>query len=264
VALKFDANGLARWLNSSVFGVWTLALLYLVVGQRYTAFLRPGFGLLLALAHFTAMAFMIAAMTGQHPQKMHVSGLLRALILLLPLLYLVIMPDTGLDGSAFKNRYIGPSEIGTDQFIGLSRKNPQALRMQTQPAAELGPKPTGVQDRTILELFVDPMRYQGQRVTFAGMVMRDAKLKQYFGESDTAVYRFLMTCCAADALPLAIALEPGRAAALANDQWVQVEGDFQLHRMHDKSVPVVENAVVKKIDAPEAQYLFLTGSIYRR
>lgn len=239
-------------------------MLYLLVNQRYTDFLRPGFGLLLALAHFAALAFMLAAMAGQRPRKLHISDLLRALILLLPLLYLMIVPRTGLGGSTFRNRYIGPTAISTDRISDLSPKKP-TIRLPGQSPANCPPNgPVGAQKRSILELSFEPMRYLGQRVTFTGMLMRDKQLQQYLGDSDTVIYRFLMTCCAADALPLAIALESGKASALANDQWVQVEGDFQLHRLQGKPVPMVENAVIRPIDAPEAPYLFLTGNIYRR
>ena len=263
--MRFHANGVGRWLSPSVFGIWTLAILYLLVTQRYTDFLRPGFGLLLALAHFAAMAFMLAAMTDQRPGKLNLSDLLRAPILLLPLLYLVIVPRNGLGGSTFRNRYIGPTAISADRFSDPSPKNPLTMRLPGQsPENCASAGPVGVQKRSILELSFEPMRYLGRRVTFTGMLMRDKQLQQYLGDSDTVVYRFLMTCCAADALPLAIALESGKAPALANDQWVQVEGDFQLHRLQGKPVPMVENAVIRPIDAPEAPYLFLTGSLYRR
>ncbi len=65
--------------------------------------------------------------------------------------------------------------------------------------------------------------YHGHRVIFTGMVLRDEQLKQYY---DTAVYRFMINCCAADALPLAIAVDSDQAGAFANDQWVQVDGIF--------------------------------------
>jgi len=34
----------------------------------------------------------------------------------------------------------------------------------------------------------------------------------------------MINCCAADALPLAIAVDLYQAGAFANDQWVQVDG----------------------------------------
>jgi len=88
------------------------------------------------------------------------------------------------------------------------------------------------------------------------MIMRDEALKEHFGGRDTAVYRFLITCCAADALPLAVAVDADRAKPFARDQWVRVTGTFSLQRLEDKSFPLVTDAAVEPIEAPVIPYLF--------
>jgi hypothetical protein len=40
-----------RWLHSSVFGLWACSLSYLLFTQRYTAFLRPEFGIIVDSGH---------------------------------------------------------------------------------------------------------------------------------------------------------------------------------------------------------------------
>ncbi len=54
--MKSSDVHLKRWLHSIVFAIWTGFLIYLLASQRFVAFLRPEFGLLLAVAHFVAMA----------------------------------------------------------------------------------------------------------------------------------------------------------------------------------------------------------------
>ena len=211
---------LKQLLHPIVFGTWTLLLIYLLGTQRYIAFLRPEFGLLLALAHFIAMGFMFAALIRRSATKMDLSAVLRALVLLVPILYVIIMPDAMLGSKAFKNRYIGPTNM-TMGRQDESRQSPQQAEKnrasQSQTDENSNDGQGSAYELTILDLFRNPKLYQGQRVIFSGMILRDEQLKQYLGGRDTAVYRFLINCCAADALPLAVAVNPDIAVEFTND-----------------------------------------------
>jgi hypothetical protein len=99
-----------HWLHPVFFAIWTVFLYYLLVSQRYMAFLRPEFGLLLATANFIAVGFMIAAMIRPKTAEMDVSAILRALVLLVPVLYAMAMPDTLLGNQTFKTRFIGTAK----------------------------------------------------------------------------------------------------------------------------------------------------------
>jgi hypothetical protein len=98
--MKNMEKALMRWLHPVVFGIWTLFLIYLVASQRYIAFLRPEFGFLLAIAHFIAMGFILAAIIRPTESKMDASAILRALVLLAPVFFFVIMPDAMLGNEA--------------------------------------------------------------------------------------------------------------------------------------------------------------------
>ncbi len=239
---------LKRWLYPLVFAIWTVFLIYLIASQRFVAFLRPEFGLLLAVAHFVAMGFMLAAMIRPKTSEMDVPAILRALVLLVPVLYSMAMPDTMLGNQAFKKRFIGTHNGA------ISRQAPPMLSSQGSgnnpdviaPPEELeGTREEAPQERTILEIFRNPDLFKGQRVVVTGMILRDEQLKPHFGGRDMAVYRFLINCCAADALPLAIGLDSDRTDNFANDQWVQVEGIFDLHTINGKPV-----------EAPAVPYMF--------
>jgi putative membrane protein len=249
--MKSPEEHLKRWLHPIVFAIWTGFLIYLLASQRYVTFLRPEFGLLLAAAHFVAMGFMLAAMIRPKMAWMDVSSILRALVLLIPVLYFVAMPDTMLGNQAFKKRFIGVSDGAVNRqsaptfFTQESENNPDGKVPQDT-----------LQERTILEIFLNPNRYKGQRVIVRGMILRDEKLKQYFGGKDMAVYRFLINCCAADALPLAIALDSDQADTFDNDQWVKVDGIFDLQQIGGKPVPTFLKPHIKAVEKPAVPYLF--------
>jgi uncharacterized repeat protein (TIGR03943 family) len=250
---------LIRWLHPVMFATWAGFMIYLLASQQYVAFLRPEFGLLLALAHFIAMGFMIAAMVGTETTEIDVHAVFRSLVLLVPVLFFIAMPNTILGNQAFKKRFIGNMNEATGQqapstlFSRGFENNPDS----GSPSEETdGTGQEVPRERTILEIFKNPNLFKGQRVVVTGMIMRDEQLKQHFGGMDTAVYRFLINCCAADALPLAIALDSDQEDAFANDQWVQVDGIFDLQQINGKPVPMVLKPQIKAVEKPAIPYLF--------
>jgi uncharacterized repeat protein (TIGR03943 family) len=257
--MKSLGQTLNGWLHPVVFATWTGFLIYLLVSLRYVAFLRPEFGILLAIAHFIAMGFMLAAMIRPKTTQIDVSAILRALVLLVPVLYSMVMPDTTLSNQAFKKRFIGTKngamgrQAPSTLFSQEAENNPNPA---SPPGDIEGTQQKTPQERTILDIYRNPNMYIGQRVIFTGMIVHDEQFKKYFGGRDAAVYRFLINCCAADALPLTIALDSDQADAFANDQWVQVDGIFDLQQIDGKNVPLVSKPQIKPIEAPAVPYLF--------
>ncbi len=257
--MKSPQESLKRWLYPAVFAIWTGFLIYLLASQKYVVFMRPEFGILLAVAHFIAMGFMLTAMIRPKTKEMDVSAISRALVLLVPVLYLLAMPNTMLGNQAFKKRFIGTNngamgrQIPSWLAFEKSINNPD----YRQPPGEMeGTQRVTPQEQTILDIYRNPNMYIGQRVIFTGMIVHDEQFKQYFGGRDAAVYRFLINCCAADALPLAIALDSDQADTFAKDQWVQVDGIFDLQQINGKPVPLVLKPQIKPVEAPAVPYLF--------
>ena len=257
--MKSLGQTLNGWLHPIVFATWTGFLIYLLISLRYVAFLRPEFGILLAIAHFIAMGFMLAAMIRPKTTHIDVSAILRALVLLVPVLYSMVMPDTTLSNHAFKKRFIGTNDGAMGRqapsapFSQEAKNNPNSA---SPPGDIEGTQQETPHELTILDIFRNPNLFKGQRVIVTGMILRDEQLKQHFGGRDTAVYRFMINCCAADALPLAIALDSDQADTFANDQWVQVDGIFDLQQINGKNVPLVSKPQIKPVEAPAAPYLF--------
>jgi hypothetical protein len=122
--MRSPEQAMKRWLHPAVFATWTGFLIYILASQRYVAFLRPEFGILLALAHVIAMGFMLAAIIRTKTTEMDASAILRALVLLTPVLYYAAMPDTMMGNQAFKKRF-----IGTNNGV-ISRQAPSILSPQ--------------------------------------------------------------------------------------------------------------------------------------
>jgi len=120
---------------------------------------------------------------------------------------------------------------------GAKKESAASRSLPALPDAETNARQENPQERTILDIFLNPNLYAGQRIVITGMILRDEKIKSHFGGMDTAAYRFLINCCAADAPPLAIALDMDRAGALTTTSGCEWAG-FSRFRGSMPWVPV--------------------------
>lgn len=249
--MKQAADQLKRWLIFFVFAVWSGFLLFLLTGRYYVVFLRPEFGVLLAIAYFISSGYMITAIFRSGAASMNMSAVTRALVLLIPVLYGFASQDTILEGQAFMQRYTGVTGLNfNSDFNNAEADN---YPYQINPG---NLKNGENEDETILSIYLDPEKYRGRHVKITGMFQRDKELREYFGGIETVVYRFVINCCAADALPLAIAFDSNQAAIYENDQWVQIEGIFDIKQIDDQKVPLIIEPILKPVDKPTFPYLF--------
>ena len=70
------------------------------------------------------------------------------------------------------------------------------------------------------------------------------------------VSRFVITCCAADAVPVALYVSWPESKTLADDQWVEVSGQFALQEIDQRQMPVLMAEIVTLIDIPDQPYLY--------
>jgi uncharacterized repeat protein (TIGR03943 family) len=222
-----------------ILGGWVAAFSYLLFTGRYVDFIRPEFGLLLLTAIFIAVGFITAGLITSPPAESAAGSPLQPLVFILPLLFLIFLPRADLGSDAFKKRFTGPTPMAATSF-------------QKKDAVPNDPSSS---EQTILDLFKFPESYNGRQVTFTGMIMRHPELKSYFGW-ETAIYRFLVTCCVADAMPLAVSVPPDLIKTLKTEQWVKVTGRFELREKDGKPVPVVETGTATPIAPPDFPYLF--------
>jgi uncharacterized repeat protein (TIGR03943 family) len=70
------------------------------------------------------------------------------------------------------------------------------------------------------------------------------------------VIRMVMTCCAADARPMALAVQPSAKPAVREMTWVKVSGTATFPVIGGQRVPVIQNGVIEKTEPPEEVYLY--------
>jgi len=230
---------LERWWRPVLFGAWVLALSALLTGRRYTAFLRPEFGYILGLGLFTLLGFLATVRRRSRPQRLSLAQALRALILLLPLAYVVNGLGFTLDAYAFQNRSLGLPTVD------LSGSALGTVKAATGPVVDI----------TIKDLYIERAKYDGKRVRLTGMLHKgDKQIRKTFGRDIPVIFRFIVSCCTADASPGSVLVDGNVSPRLEESSWVEVEGVLML--VGDHGVPVIVQATVKATNEPKEPYLY--------
>jgi putative membrane protein len=92
----------------------------------------------------------------------------------------------------------------------------------------------------------------GQAAELTGFVYRRSNLAP-----DTwLLNRYVISCCAADAIPVGIAVRAPGSVAPSNDQWVRVVGRFSVEVQDGQLSPILLADAVTPVDQPEHPYLY--------
>lgn len=106
------------------------------------------------------------------------------------------------------------------------------------------------------------------KIFFKGKVLKSPLLK----DDEVVIYRMIITCCAADAIPLGILVKLPQKMELKNEEWFGVEGTIQLRPFNEKlkTIEPLANMVppeklfpyftatkAYKVNAPKDEYIYV-------
>lgn len=159
-------------------------------------------------------------------------------ILAVPLLYSLMLPSARFNAQTFAQRSIQEIEGITDQDYA---------------AAGVGQGGVGNDGGEISldRLHNEATSLAGRQVETVCQAMHDQNLPKEI----MICYRFRITCCAADAMPVFIFLRTELAGSFVNDTWVRVRGRLSLFENRGFAVPMV--TVDSMISEKEPAFPFL-------
>jgi uncharacterized repeat protein (TIGR03943 family) len=231
-----------RWRGLILF-VWTAGLALLLGLGRYSLFIRPALWPLILCNVIILLLFLVAMMVRPiHGGSRRITGAawVRGGMLLLPLLYMSSLltgaAASGLNSFALQKRSMGLG-FGSDSLSMAGEADTTAIN--TNQPISLGFIARHLQ------------RLSGSRVITEGRVSTDDTLPA----GEFVVYRFVIVCCAADALPVEAVVKSPKAAGLKSDDWIRVGGILRMQEKDGKAVPVIEADQVDPIAAPNDPYL---------
>lgn len=283
----------SRWLPGTTLASWSAVLLYFHLSGRISAFLVPVFrpyvlvaGLILAL-----MALVLLASPAQtaccsssecgHPLSRKNTGkALTFLVLLLPITVSALFSPDAFGRKTIENRGIitdasafGPAPRRDDSasLSNVPVPAPDTAVAPPEPGKDAAPASGSESDylqRTpdghILAEVMD-MLYAAQdtalRKDFEGKTVE--LVGQLMPESTGAgarprikVVRMFMTCCAADARPVATLAECESLPGLPDMTWIKVTGTATFPLEKGRRVAVIAAKSVVKTDPPEETMLY--------
>ena len=256
----------ASFIRGFVLTAWVVAFVWLFGDGRYSLFLQQSLWPLLAGGLVMLILFLVAAAarTSNHLEKSALgTRWVQASVVLLPLMYMVVAPESGLGSHALKTRYVSstvpltPTDTEVEPLTSADQPpaSESAESTTTQSAGtspELIPasEPEPPVRVSLLAVVEQLDQLKGKRVITQGQVYHDEVPEGHF-----MLYRFVMRCCAADALPVAVLVPVPDPQKFEEDSWVEVEGRPRRHEEDEEGRAVLLDAKVKWIEGPQNHYL---------
>ena len=278
----------SRWLPCATLAAWSAVLLYFYFSGRITAFLIPTFRpyVLIAGVVLGAMAtvFLFQSAEAQcctesecgHPMSRMAAGkVLTFLILLLPISVSAFFSPDSFGKAAIENRGIitDASALGaapTREAISQPVESPLPSNTESKPstAEPAEPAPGDYLQRTpegfimaeVLDLLYaaqdNTLRgdFEGKTVELVGQLMPD-KATDGGGKRFKAV-RMFMTCCAADARPVATLVEVEKLPDFPEMTWIKITGTATFPTENGRRTAVLKATKIEKSGPPDETMLY--------
>lgn len=228
-----------RVLRGSVLILWASFFTYLWISGAATRFIGPRtawvvpFGAIVLL--LTALAQIVTMRTGEDARA-STGEVLGTLVLLMPMLALLAVPDAALGSLAASRKTSGEGIAGLSSILPPEDPDHEVSFADIHWAS--------VSEEYALEAGIA----EGLEMDLKGFVSDTSE------DGTFTLTRFYIACCAADAVPYSVTIAPtvGEAAVFADDTWLAVSG--RLERSGDEYVLVPQ--AIEVIETPKDPYLY--------
>ena len=130
--------------------------------------------------------------------------------------------------------------------VTITRNQTQAFRTNVKPESK-----TLVDWVRTLNIYPEPDSYLGQKVNVSGFIVNRPELPPNY----LMLSRFVITCCAADAYPVALPVKfTGDRQDYAQDNWLQVKGKMIVETLGNSRQLVISASELQPIKAPKNPY----------
>jgi len=219
-----------------VMAAWIITFGFLLKDDQYHLFLKPQFGVLIYISLMILTLFAVSMFTLKTQFRVS-DSLIKGMILLVPVVFIFSTGDQTLGGFALSKRTLTSPE----------KKDPQPA-----PSA-VNQEDPGTSEPSILKLVREWDQYQGRRVTLEGLYYEPREKD----ETIAVVFRYLVSCCAADALPLGIVLKKEGAKGIQDNDWVKITGVVQEAMLDESPVIFMTLERIEKLPLPSKGAVYI-------
>jgi uncharacterized repeat protein (TIGR03943 family) len=243
-----------HFIACSIFIVWTIVFGYYYASGNFKEFLNPSFSWLVLLAANLCGCFALALIFQKkknlgcdhfhHHDHHHAPPMIRMFILFIPVLFILNFQSWKLGSYAFKKRAVGLTKSG-----GINNK---AAQVQKSVLPESLPGKELTMEVSLIDIHVGFEKLLNNSIKTKGIYMEGA---EGLPEGTWVVFRFLMTCCVADAQPVAVLVKGELPENIKADFWVEIEGKLNKIEVQGTAAAVIEAKNISIISAPANPYL---------
>ena len=166
---------------------------------------------------------------------------MNGLIILIPVVFIFLSGNQTLNSYALTKRTLmAPNLEPSDSHPVLN-----------EPEAQKAGMPI---DISLSQLLRNWTSYSGKQVSIQGLLQPSLEDNDDYA----LVFKYLISCCVADAIPVGIFIDKKRAKGFNNDDWVKVTGVVTLDKLDGNNVVVMSLKTIEKVEKPSksAAYLF--------
>lgn len=107
--------------------------------------------------------------------------------------------------------------------------------------------------RWLSELYLNLNLWTDKKIKIEGSIWKNPDM---FGETEFAIGRMMMVCCAADMQPVGVIASWAKAADLQDDEWVRITGTVATTEYEGEYEPIILVESVEKITRPQLEYIY--------
>lgn len=222
---------------------WAVTLGVLIYDDNYQFFLAPKFGFLVAAGLVLSVIFAVSlAGAGINKDGDHT---IKGLALMLPILFICSSGDSTLGSFALSKRTITPLETATSNAPSPGMPDPAERPDVVGNEFSLVP---------ISDLIRNWDRYEDRRIRVEGLFANTVS----GNESLSAVFRYFISCCAADAMPVGVFMTGQGDSGIKDSEWVVAGGRVEYRKIDGYDVIYMEVESLEKRAKPtkNAAYIF--------
>jgi uncharacterized repeat protein (TIGR03943 family) len=237
-----DRSNLRKsWLDIAAILAWGILLLYILIHPSYYLLVTVTGGCLVLIGFL--QSWRLWRRKPETPATQHSSllpqGSATVLLLATAIAGLIITPKL-FNSSAAIQRGVSA------EAVTVTRDRAQAFRTNIKPESK-----SLVDWVRTLNIYPEPDAYLGQKINVSGFVVHRPEIPANY----LMLSRFVITCCAADAYPVALPVKfTGDRTTYPQDSWLQVKGKAIVETFGGTRQLVIAASEIQPISAPKNPY----------
>jgi len=218
---------------------WCLTLVWLCHDNQYQLFIAPKFGFLIYISMALSLMFVLGIAKVNVLNRIDQS--IKGMILVLPVLFIFSAGENTLGSFALSKRIMKPLQTDSIQELGVS----------PPPSTDAAKEFHLV---SISKLVRSWDTYNGKRISVEGL-FSESVIDQ---KNLSAVFRYYISCCAADAMPVGVFIRHQKDTDIKNNDWVRVSGKVYMETMDEYEVIYMDVENIEKREKPSknAAYIY--------